>query len=155
LGSRPNLTQLEQAPATAVCSPMMKVGPDHLAQNPGLIIDIRLGDGKNLRLRRFAAGNRLQTQPVVSGQDAVFQSLIIIQGGPVMLVIPRKQDQSVVIGENIVLTVIEVRGDKVRLGIEHPDGVTVHRREVYEAILNWNVNQNTKPSSSLHRDGDP
>ena len=52
-----------------------------------------------------------------------------------MIVIPRKKGQSVVIGDEIILTVVKVRGDKVRLGIEHPKGVTVHRREAYEAIL--------------------
>ena len=51
-----------------------------------------------------------------------------------MIVIPRKKGQSVVIGDNI-LTVIKVRGDKVQLRIEHPKGVTVQRREAYEAIL--------------------
>ncbi len=51
-----------------------------------------------------------------------------------MIVIPRKKGESVVINDNIILTVIEIRGDKVRLGIEHPKGATVHRREVYEAI---------------------
>ena len=52
-----------------------------------------------------------------------------------MIVIPRKKGESVGFGDDIVLTVIEVRGDKVRLGVEHPKGVTIHRREVYEAIL--------------------
>jgi len=52
-----------------------------------------------------------------------------------VIVIPREKGERVVIGDDIILTVIEVRGDKVRLGIEHPKGVTVHRREVYEAIL--------------------
>ena len=51
-----------------------------------------------------------------------------------MIVIPREKGESVVIGDDIILTVIEVRGDKVRLGIEHPKGITVHRREIYEAI---------------------
>ncbi len=51
-----------------------------------------------------------------------------------MLVIPRKIGESVVISDDIILTVIEVRGDKVRLAIEHPNGVTVHRREIYEAL---------------------
>ncbi len=50
-----------------------------------------------------------------------------------MFVIPRKQGESVVIGDDIILTVIEVRGDQVRLGVEHPQGGTVHRREMYEA----------------------
>ena len=51
-----------------------------------------------------------------------------------MLVLSRKKNESIVIGDNIVITVVEVRGDKVRLGIEAPKEVTVHRREVYEAI---------------------
>jgi carbon storage regulator len=51
-----------------------------------------------------------------------------------VIVIPRKKGESVVIGDDIILTVIDVRGDKVRLGVERPKGVTVHRREVYEAI---------------------
>ena len=51
-----------------------------------------------------------------------------------MIVIPRKKGESVVIDDDIILTVIEIRGDKVRLGVEHPKGATVHRREVYEAI---------------------
>lgn len=51
-----------------------------------------------------------------------------------MIIIQRMEDESIVIDDEIILNVIEVRGDKVRLGIEHPPGVTVHRREVYEAI---------------------
>ena len=51
-----------------------------------------------------------------------------------MLVIPRKEGESIVIGDDIIVTVIEIRGDKVRLGIEHPPEVPVHRREVFEAI---------------------
>jgi carbon storage regulator len=52
-----------------------------------------------------------------------------------VIVIPRKKGESVVFGDDIILTVIEIKGDKVRLGVEHPKEVTVHRREVYEAIL--------------------
>ena len=44
-----------------------------------------------------------------------------------MIVIPRKKNESIVIGDDIILTVIEVRGDKVRLGVELPEGGTVHR----------------------------
>jgi carbon storage regulator len=53
-----------------------------------------------------------------------------------MLVLSRKKNESIIINDNIVVTVIEIRGDKVRLGIEAPKEVTVHRREVYEAIQN-------------------
>jgi len=51
-----------------------------------------------------------------------------------MIVIPRKKGESIIIGDDIIVTVVEVRDDKVRLGIEHPPEVPVHRREVYEAI---------------------
>jgi carbon storage regulator len=51
-----------------------------------------------------------------------------------MIVISRQRDQSLVIGDNIIVTVVEIRGDKVRLGIQHPPEVSVHRQEVYEAI---------------------
>ena len=63
-----------------------------------------------------------------------------------MIVIPRKKGQSVVIGDNIILTVVKVRGDKVQFRIEHPKGVTVHRGEAYEAILSrQEVGQGTTP----------
>lgn len=51
-----------------------------------------------------------------------------------MLVLTRKKSESLVINDNITITVIEIRGDRVRLGIEAPREVPVHRREVYEAI---------------------
>jgi carbon storage regulator len=60
-----------------------------------------------------------------------------------VIVIPRKQGESVVIDDDIILTVIEVRGDKVRLGIEYAKGATVPRLEVYEAILRQEVGQET------------
>jgi len=55
-----------------------------------------------------------------------------------MLVLSRQRDESIIIGDNIIITVVDVRGDKVRLGIEAPREVTVHRREVYEAIKREN-----------------
>ena len=51
-----------------------------------------------------------------------------------MIVIPRKVGESIVIWDNIIVTIVEIRGDKVRLGIEHPPEVPVSRREVVEAI---------------------
>ena len=51
-----------------------------------------------------------------------------------MLVLSRKSNESIVINDNITVTVVEIRGDKVRLGIEHPVDVPVHRREVFDAI---------------------
>ncbi|QDU82211.1 hypothetical protein Pla110_39660 [Polystyrenella longa] len=51
-----------------------------------------------------------------------------------MLVLSRKKDEKIIIGDKITLMVIDIRGDKVRLGIDAPKDVTVHREEVYEAI---------------------
>ena len=51
-----------------------------------------------------------------------------------MLVLSRKKNESIVIDGNIVVTIVEVRGDKVRLGIDAPKEVPVHRSEVYAAI---------------------
>ena len=55
-----------------------------------------------------------------------------------MLVLSRTRDESIIIGDNVVVTVVDVRGDKVKLGIEAPQDVSVHRREVYEAIQREN-----------------
>lgn len=49
-----------------------------------------------------------------------------------MLVLTRRVDESIVIGNDVVVTVLEVRGEQVRIGIEAPRDVTVHRREVFE-----------------------
>lgn len=51
-----------------------------------------------------------------------------------MLVLSRHRDESIMIGDNIVITIVDIRGDKVRLGIQAPTNVPVHREEVYEAI---------------------
>lgn len=55
-----------------------------------------------------------------------------------MLVLSRQRDESIIIGDNVVVTVVDVRGDKVRLGIDAPIEISVHRREVYEAIQREN-----------------
>jgi len=51
-----------------------------------------------------------------------------------MLVLSRKKNESIVIGDDIEVVIVDIRGDKVRLGIEAPAHVPVHRKEVYEAI---------------------
>jgi carbon storage regulator len=51
-----------------------------------------------------------------------------------MLVLSRKKDESIVINNDITIVVVEIRGDKVRLGVEAPKEVPVHRQEVFEAI---------------------
>lgn len=55
-----------------------------------------------------------------------------------MLVLSRQRDESIMIGDNIVITIVDIRGDKVRLGIDAPTEIPVHRQEVYEAIQREN-----------------
>ena len=51
-----------------------------------------------------------------------------------MLVLSRQKDESIMIGDDVEVTIVDVRGDKVRLGITAPKSIPVHRKEVYEAI---------------------
>jgi len=51
-----------------------------------------------------------------------------------MLVLSRQKDESIMIGDEVEITIVDVRGDKVRLGITAPKSIPVHRKEVYEAI---------------------
>ena len=55
-----------------------------------------------------------------------------------MLVLSRHRDESIMIGDDIVITIVDIRGDKVRLGIDAPQEIPVHRHEVYEAIKREN-----------------
>ena len=73
-----------------------------------------------------------------------------------MLVLSRKKNESIVINDDITIVVVEIRGDKVRLGVEAPKEVPVHRREVYYAIKrseqqannNGSAGQNASPSEA-------
>lgn len=64
-----------------------------------------------------------------------------------MLVLSRKRDERIVIGDNIVITVVEVRGDKVRLGIEAPAEVPVHRQEVVDAMRRADTRSQVPPAT--------
>lgn len=55
-----------------------------------------------------------------------------------MLVLSRHRDESIMIGDDVVVTIVDIRGDKVRLGIDAPQNIPVHRQEVYEAIQREN-----------------
>lgn len=55
-----------------------------------------------------------------------------------MLVLSRQRDETIMIGDDIELTVVDIRGDKVRLGIKAPSQVAVHRKEIYESIRREN-----------------
>lgn len=55
-----------------------------------------------------------------------------------MLVLSRHRDESIMIGDDVMITIVDIRGDKVRLGIDAPQEIPVHRQEVYEAIKREN-----------------
>jgi carbon storage regulator len=55
-----------------------------------------------------------------------------------MLVLSRHRDETIMIGDDIELTIVDIRGDKVRIGIKAPSAVPVHRKEVYDAIRQEN-----------------
>lgn len=66
-----------------------------------------------------------------------------------MLVLSRKKNESIIINDDISIVVVEIRGDKVRLGVEAPKEVPVHRKEVYEAIKrseSENTPNNSEPA---------
>lgn len=55
-----------------------------------------------------------------------------------MLVLSRQRDESIIVGDNVQITVVDIRGDKVRLGIQAPPHIPVHRKEVFDAIQREN-----------------
>jgi len=57
---------------------------------------------------------------------------------PTMLVLSRQKDETIIIGDDIEITVVDIRGDKVRLGVSAPKSISVHRKEVYDAIRREN-----------------
>jgi len=65
-----------------------------------------------------------------------------------MVVISRRRDESIVIGDNIKITVVEIRGDKVRLAVECPSDMPLHRKEVYDAIQRNAASQPAPPAAS-------
>lgn len=65
-----------------------------------------------------------------------------------MLVLSRKKNESIVINDDITIVVVEIRGDKVRLGVEAPKEVPVHRREVFDAIRRNEAAAANKPAGS-------
>ncbi len=70
-----------------------------------------------------------------------------------MLVLSRKKNESIIINDDITITVVEVRGDKVRLGIEAPKTVTVHRQEVYDAIQNQEKRADSNAPAAVPESG--
>ena len=76
-----------------------------------------------------------------------------VGGGSNMLVLSRKKNESIVINNDITIVVVEIRGDKVRLGVEAPKEVPVHRREVYDAIKRNEAAENAPASPPGLKEG--
>jgi carbon storage regulator len=66
-----------------------------------------------------------------------------------MLVLSRQKDESIMIGDDVEITIVDVRGDKVRLGITAPKSIPVHRREIYDAIQR----ENAQKEGEVHAGG--
>lgn len=66
-----------------------------------------------------------------------------------MLILSRRPNQSIVVGSDVTITVLEVRGDQVRLGIRAPRHVTVHREEVHREILEENRSAAAAPRTGV------
>ncbi len=67
-----------------------------------------------------------------------------------MLVLSRHKDESIMIGENVEVIIVDVRDDKVRLGITAPKDVSVHRKEVYETIQRDKIIKNHQHKRRTH-----
>ncbi|HSG70793.1 MAG TPA: carbon storage regulator CsrA [Planctomycetaceae bacterium] len=65
-----------------------------------------------------------------------------------MLVLSRKKNEQIIVGDSIVITVVEVRGDRVRLGIEAPQEIPIHRNEVLESIKAQQAAENPENKSA-------
>lgn len=67
-----------------------------------------------------------------------------------MLVLSRQRDETIMIGDEVEITIVDIRGDKVRLGITAPREIQVHRKEVYEAIRSENADAARVRVEDLH-----
>jgi carbon storage regulator len=72
-----------------------------------------------------------------------------------MLVLSRQRDETIMIGDDVEITVVDIRGDKVRLGISAPTHIPVHRKEVYEAIKRENRSATSLRPDDLITEGQP
>ncbi len=68
-----------------------------------------------------------------------------------MLVLSRQRDETIIIGDDIEITIVDIRGEKVRLGINAPPHIPVHRKEVYEAIKRENEETARKKGEAPHQ----
>lgn len=70
-----------------------------------------------------------------------------------MLVLSRQRDEEIMIGDSVRITVIDIRGDKVRIGIDAPQNVSVHRREVWEKVQREKARDSVRRERETYREG--
>lgn len=73
------------------------------------------------------------------------------EGEKIVLILSRKIDQKIRIGDDIILTIIDVKGDQVKIGVEAPANVKVYRQEVFSAIQSENTAANDIPVELLNK----
>ena len=72
-----------------------------------------------------------------------------------MLVLSRPRDESIIIGDDVIVSIADIRGDKVRLGIKAPSEIPVHRQEVYEAIKKEQSRADSPQHADTHKSSHP
>lgn len=68
-----------------------------------------------------------------------------------MLVLTRKKGEKIIVGDNITITVLEVRGDQIQLGIQAPRDVSIHREEIYKEIQAENIRARASSSQNVQK----
>ena len=98
-------------------------------------------DARNVACKRIVAlpgssKRDLRQESVAKPESALLEAKTANQQKkePNVLVLSRQKDESIIIGDDVEITIVDVRGDKVRLGINAPRSISVHRKEIYEAI---------------------
>ncbi len=71
-----------------------------------------------------------------------------------MIILERKRDESIVIGNDVTITVVDIHGDKVRLGVSAPTEFPVHRKEVYDAIVREREARQRRDEKAIRRGED-
>ncbi len=109
---------------------------EHIIINDDIAVTVLRFTGASVRLGIRAPGDTRVLRLEISGPEAEIKPLEgdEIHKGDGMLVLSRRRDEAIRIGPWITITVVEVRGDKVRLGIEAPKEFPVHRNEVYAQV---------------------
>lgn len=113
---------------TRLNSDLVRERQDYAARQDRMVAADGCGSGFRSLARSAEPAHQETPEPVQEAQAG------LSSGGSRMLVLNRKKNEQIIINDEITVTVVEIRGDKARLGVEAPASVPVHRREVWDAI---------------------